>query len=148
MAESGAREPGALGAGFDEHVTKPADIDRLNSAHATHLPARGGAAAACVGALLAMLRLVFAALLGAHVAHERAGLADGAGGLAPAAHHSRRQPAQLGTVHIERNAARHHLHVLLLQAGGEARVTGGGAVVTGFDTRLKLLLLHDQLLER
>jgi hypothetical protein len=110
------------------------------------LTALGRAAAAGRGAILAMLHLVRGALVRAHVAQVSASLTDGAGGLTGARHHACGQSAQLGAVDVKGNAARHHLDVLFLQAGGRAHITRIRTIIAGFDTRLVLLLLHCSLL--
>jgi hypothetical protein len=45
-------------------------------------------------------------------------------------------PADRRAIHVERNAARHHLDVVFLQAGGRAVVAGRRAGVTGVDAGL------------
>ena len=46
--------------------------------------------------------------------------------------------ADIGAVAVELNAASHHLHVLLLQAGGGAMLAGGDAGIEGIEQGLVL----------
>jgi hypothetical protein len=98
------------------------------------------AATAGLGTFLAVLGLVLAAFLAACLAHICACLADGCRELAAAAHVSGGRTADLGTIHIEGNAACHHFDVLLLQARSGAMVAGDCAGVAGTDAGLKLLM--------
>ena len=112
-----------------------------------HPAALFGTAPAGGGAILAVLRLVLGAFVAACLAYLSANLAKRFRKLAAPRHIARSQSADLGTVHVERNAARHHLDVIFLQAGRRAHIAGVGAGITSFNTRL-ILLLHDVLLER
>ncbi|MBD8530511.1 hypothetical protein IFT83_11045 [Massilia sp. CFBP 13647] len=60
-----------------------------------------------------------------------------------ARHETGRQAAQLRTVHVQRNAAGHHLDVFFTQAGAGAMVAGGGASVAGVDTVLEISVIHN-----
>ena len=68
----------------------------------------------------AMVVLVLAAFLGTVAADLRTELAEGFGIGAVAGHQHRRDRTHVGAVTIEFDAARHHLHVVLAQAGGRA----------------------------
>jgi hypothetical protein len=50
------------------------------------------------------------------------------------------QGANVGAVAVEADAADHHFHVLLLQAGGGAVLTGGNAGIEGVEEGLVLLV--------
>jgi heterodisulfide reductase subunit A-like polyferredoxin len=83
---------------------------------------------------------MLAAFFAAGLAHIRARLANGCSELAAATHVSGSHAADLRTVHIKRNAARHHFDVLLLQASRSAMVAGDCAGIAGIDAGLKLLM--------
>lgn len=112
---------------------------RLGRGHAAAL---FGATAAGLGAFPAMLHGgVLLALLRAGLAHVGAGLTDRSGELAAAGHVARGKPADGRAIHVELDAARKHLDVLLPQAGGSAMVAGDRATVAGIDAGLELLLM-------
>jgi hypothetical protein len=73
----------------------------------------------------------------------RTHLTDHARELASARDGSARQTTNLGAIDIQRNAARHHFHILFLQTGGCTMIAGVGASMAGFDTGFKLLWDHD-----
>jgi hypothetical protein len=81
-----------------------------------------------------MLHLVFLAFVAAGVTYFGARLTKRDGEFAAARHVGSCQPADLRTVHIERNAARHRFRVLFLQAGNRAVVACIRADVARFDT--------------
>lgn len=81
-----------------------------------------------------MAHLMPNAFVAASLADIRALLADGLRIFAAAGHAASRQPAYLGTVHVQRDAGSHHFHVLLLQAGRRALVASVGTGITSFDT--------------
>jgi hypothetical protein len=77
-------------------------------------PAFLGATPAGFRALPTVLHLgVLGAFLRACLAYVGARFTDRLSELAPPRHVRRRHPADLGTVHIERDAARHALHIAL-----------------------------------
>jgi hypothetical protein len=107
-----------------------------------HPPAFLSTPAACLGAPLAVVVLVLAALLATRVADLRTQLAQLLGEVAAPGHVTSRQAADCGAVHVERDTSRHHLDVLLLQAGRGAVVTGVSAGVARLDAGLVLLVSH------
>ena len=98
-----------------------------------------------LGALLAVFVLVLGALVAARLAHVRAGAADLFCQFAAARHVAGGKAADRGAVHVEGNAARHHLDVGLLQAGRRTVVAGVGAGVARRNAGL-VLLMHGKLL--
>tara|TARA_B100001105_G_C22399454_1_gene448590 strand:+ start:804 stop:1118 length:315 start_codon:yes stop_codon:yes gene_type:complete len=95
-----------------------------------------------LGALLAVVMLVPATLVATRLADLRAQLAQLLGEVAAPGHVASRQAADCGAVHVQRDASRHHLDVLLLQAGRGAVVTGVSAGVARLDAGLVLLVSH------
>ena len=81
-----------------------------------------------------MLMRMFFAFGATGVANLGTGVAQHCGEFAAARHCAGRQPAEGGAVDIERNAARHHFHVLFLQAGTRTNVAGIGAFIARVDT--------------
>ena len=75
------------------------------------------------------------AFVGAGLADHRAQGAERRRMRAAARHQADREPAYLGTVDVERNAARHRPRIGLAQAGGGAAVAGIGAVLASVDAR-------------
>ena len=110
-----------------------------------HAAALLGTTSASFRALLAMVCLVACAFLAAFLAYIGAHLADCTGELATSRHISGSEATNLGAVHIERDAAGHHLDILLLQTGCGTVVAGYGAVVTGIDAGLELIVRHSLL---
>ena len=84
--------------------------------------------------------LVLAAFLAASLAYIGAGFAHCRSEFAAAAHEGGSRAAYLRAIHIERDATRHHFHVLFLQAGSGAMIAGNRAGVTGVYASLKLLV--------
>lgn len=93
-------------------------------------------------ALLAMFHVVLGAFVATRLADVGAQAADGLRMFAATSNRRGRQLADRGAVHVERDAARHHFHVLLLQAGCGAMVARDGARVARFDAREVLLVGH------
>lgn len=62
--------------------------------------------------------------------------------LAAPSHGGRGKLADGCAIHVQRDAARHHLHVLLLQACRRAVIARGGALIAGLDARGVLLVGH------
>jgi Cu(I)/Ag(I) efflux system periplasmic protein CusF len=89
-----------------------------------------------------MRHLVLGAFLSARIANGRANLADRSRKLAAAGHIADRQPAYFGAIDVELDTARHHGHILFLQACARAIIAGEGTIVTGVDARLELLMSH------
>src|SRR4051812_48211171 len=104
-----------------------------------HLAALIGAAPASLGALTAMVHLaVLRAFLGARLADRCTAFADIAGALTAARHICSRQAANLCAIDIQRNAARHALHIRFTEAGGSAMAAGFRTGIAGIDAGLKL----------
>ena len=110
--------------------------------HSGHLAALFCATPARLSTLLAMVRLVLGAFVAAKLANIRAELADLLGAFAAARHVRGGEPADCGAVDVERDAARHHLHVGLLKTSRGAVVAGIGAGVACVDAGLELLVCH------
>ena len=81
-----------------------------------------------------MLHLVLGALVTARLADLGAKLAERSGEFAAPGHEGGSQATDLCAVHVECDAARHHLDVVFLQAGRRTHVAGVGAGVAGIDT--------------
>jgi len=113
-----------------------------------HVAALLRAAAACRGAILAMLCLVAGTLVPAGFAEVGTQLAHLHCVLAGAAHELRGEPADRSALIVQCDTAGHHLGGRLLQAGRSAGVAGLGAFVASLNARLELILHHDLLLER
>ena len=91
-----------------------------------------------------MRHVVFGTLVAARLTDVGTKAANSLGMLASTCHHRRRKCADIGAVHIQRNAARHHLDVGLLQTRGDAVVAGGSASVAGVDAGLVFLVGHGE----
>jgi len=103
------------------------------------LAAGGFAAAAGLGAFLAMLHVcVLAALVAAGLADFGALAQQVRGVLRAASHVTGREGADVGTVAVEANAAHHHFHVVFLQAGSGAMLAGGDAGIESVEEGLVL----------
>lgn len=100
------------------------------------------AAKAGLRALLTMRVLVLCTFIATGLADIGASCADRFGELTAPGHETSGHPANGSTVDIEPDAARHHLHIVFLQAGGGAVVARIGAGVTGVDTGSVLLMSH------
>lgn len=107
-----------------------------------HLLALVCAAAAGLGALLAMRHCVRATFFGAGAAQLGAQPAKVGGMSAGARHQSSSRPADLGAINVQRDTAGHGFYVLFLETGGGADVAGVGAGVAGIDAALKIILVH------
>ena len=101
------------------------------------------AASAGLSAFTAVILVMLLALVGAGLADLRACGADCVGKLAASTHETGRIAADRRTVNVQGDASRHHLHVLFVQAGRDAVITGGSAFVAGIDTILHFLVGHD-----
>jgi hypothetical protein len=66
--------------------------------------------------------------------------------LAATSHVGRRESADLGAVHVERDASRHLADVLFLQAGGRAVIAGVCALVAGGNAGRVVVVGHGWLL--
>jgi hypothetical protein len=93
-----------------------------------------GALFARIGTLVAMFVVVLAAFLTAGIAYVSTQLANPLGKLRSTGHFAHGEGANVGTAAVEFDAAGHHLHVVLLQAGSCAVFTGFHALVTSLDT--------------
>lgn len=89
-----------------------------------------------------MRHLVLGALVTARLADVGTQGADSPGMFAATGHCRRSQRADLRAIHVQRNAPRHHLDVLLLQAGSRAMVAGNNAGVARLDARIKCFMTH------
>jgi hypothetical protein len=114
----------------------------LGSGRSGHLPALLRASLARSRALLTVLHLVLGALLPALFTDFRAGRANSSGRLARPAHYRRGQCADFGAVNVHRDAARHHLDVVFLQARGGAMIASFCTVIASFDAACKSLMRH------
>jgi hypothetical protein len=112
-----------------------------------HAAALFGTAAACFSAGAAVVGFVLGALLAAGLADVSAQGADRLYVFTATSHGRRGQLADCGAIHVERNAPRHHLDVLLLQARRGTVVAGDSALVAGLDARGMLLVGHSGLLQ-
>ena len=92
-----------------------------------------GAAVASIGALSAVFQIVLAAFLSTGMTRFSAEAANLGRELRAGAHEERRGPAKHRTISVQFNAARHHLHVVLVQAGARAIRALIGAMVTRFN---------------
>ena len=110
-----------------------------------HPPAFFGTLLACLGAPLAMIDLVLAALRAAGFANLRANAADILHKPRIPAHKGRSRPADLGAVFVQPNALGHFLHVLLAQAGVGTVLALLSTAYACFDAGLKLLMAHGDL---
>jgi len=81
---------------------------------ACHLLAFLGAAVASISAFPAMVHIVLAAFLGTGMTSFSAEAANLLRELRAGAHQQRRGPAKHGTIPIQFNTARHHLHVVVV----------------------------------
>jgi len=108
----------------------------------THVAAFQRAAPTHIGAILAVLRFVFSALISACIAYFGTCLTDRTGELTATSHIASGHATDLGTVDIERNALCHHFYVILLQACAGASIASRGAGIAGFYAGLKLITIH------
>lgn len=108
----------------------------------THIPALLGAVAAYRCTILAVLCLVFGALVRASFADIGAQPADLRCVLAGPAHQLGGQAAYCCAFIVQFNAAGQYLRIRLLQAGCGAGVARLGTLVTSLDARLELILIH------
>lgn len=92
-----------------------------------------------------MLRFVLRALIGARIAHIGTELINRPGELAATRHVACGKAANLGTIHIEGDAATHHFYIVLSQACAGAGVACKCARIAGIDGRLVLFDIHGKL---
>jgi hypothetical protein len=116
------------------------------SGQACHALALLRAAFARIGAALAVVGLMLTAFLGTGLANLGAHLAHAASKLAAPRHHGCGKAARLSAIHIQRNAMRHHLHVIFFQAGCGTFIASHGAGIAGVNTGLKAFIRHEVLL--
>ena len=93
-------------------------------------------------ALLAMVSFVLGAFITAGLANVRADSAEGLRVLTAACHRTGRKLADGGAVHVESDAARHHLDVGFLQTGRRAMMASHCTIKTGLDAGFVLLMSH------
>ena len=89
-----------------------------------------------------MVALVPAAFFATGLANLGAQLAQRLGEITAASLAGGGHATDGGAVHVERNAARHHLHVRLLETRRRAVVAGIGAPIAGVDAGRVLLVGH------
>jgi hypothetical protein len=95
-----------------------------------------------VGTLAAVLHvLVAAALITTGLADVGAEAAQLLSCLSPYAHYLCGRIAEGGTLHIQLDAAGHHLYILLLQARRGTVVTNSGTIQTGVDAAFVLVVI-------
>ena len=99
----------------------------------------------CSRAILTVLCLVLRAFVAARLADFCADAANTFREVRAACHKARRRGADRRAGAIQLDAARHHLHILLVEAFRRAMLAGDRAVVTGVDTALILFVWHIQL---
>jgi hypothetical protein len=119
---------------------------RTGPGRCSHAAAFGGASFAGLRALQAVIHRVLRALVAAGFADLCANGTDGARVFVAACHRRSREPANVRTFDIERDASGHRFDVGLLQAGCSAVLAGGGALVARVDAVSKLLMRHVDLL--
>ena len=105
-----------------------------------------GAALAGRRALLTVLHPVLGAFVTARLADLCARRAYGFCGFTGPGHCGRRYSADVGAVDVERNAPRHHLDVLFLEAGRGAVVAGFSAFVASPNAIGEFLVRHCDVL--
>jgi len=100
------------------------------------------AAPASFGTVLAVVQVgtVLFALGGADAADFGALAHDVPGVLRPAGYETGGNGADIGTVAVDADAASHHFHLLLLQAGSSALLAGGNAGIEGVEQALRLVI--------
>jgi hypothetical protein len=139
--DSGATPPLLVGCSGSGRLRR-----RSRPCSGSHAPAFIRAAAASFCAPLTVVHLILRTFFATCVADFSARIADCGGELATTRHIARGQAANLGTVHIEADAACHRLYVLLGQASAGTMVALGRAGITFIDTGLKLFMGHRDLL--
>ena len=108
----------------------------------THVAALLRATPTHIGAIPAVLRLVFSALISACIAYFGTCLTDRTGQPTAASHITRSHAADLGTVDVERDTFCHHFYVVLLQTCAGAGIASRGAGIAGLYAGLKLITIH------
>src|SRR5690554_1986750 len=98
--------------------------------------------AAKLGAFLAMIMHMASTLVGAFFANFGTEGAYLPGQLTVPCKYSCSEPTHLGTVHIQRDTARHHSNILFCQACRRAVITGRSTFVTGLDTGRVRVMSH------
>ncbi len=110
-----------------------------------HASAFIGAAPAGGGARLAVVDLVFCALVCTGVANFRASHADRAAHFTAARHVGGGQAADFRAIDVERNAVGHFFGIGFTKAGYCAIITGIRADLAGFNAGLKYRMCHGVL---
>jgi hypothetical protein len=108
-----------------------------------HFPACLRAFTTRVGTFLTVIHFVLCAFFAAGIANLGAELTNSFSELRAARHFSHRERADVGAATVEFDAARHHLYVFFVQAGGCAVFTGLHALVAGLDTVFVFFVGHD-----
>lgn len=108
----------------------------------SHFPALFSAAATCLGTCLTVVMLMLTAFLATRFTNGCAEMAELPGELTAARHKSRCGSADSCTIHIQRDTAGHHGHILFGKAGSGTVVAGGSALIAGVDAGLILFRVH------
>src|SRR4051794_4125934 len=90
---------------------------------------------------------MLAAFLRACLADRCAHAAELGREFAAPGHEGGREPADGGAIDVERDAAGHHRHVLLLQTSRRATIAGVGASIACVDASLVGWVVHEFLLQ-
>jgi hypothetical protein len=98
--------------------------------------------------MLAVIHWMLSTFVGAGRADVGAQTAELGRELTAARHEARRQAADLGTVDVRRNAARHHLDIVFAKASGGALVASERTRIAGVDTFLEIFVGHGVIPER
>lgn len=107
-----------------------------------HLFAFLGAAFAGFRAFPAMIHVMLAAFGRATAADFGAMLANVPGFFRIARHQRSREPAEVRAIPIEFDAARHHFHIVFVQAGGCAMLAYRGTLIASLDAILIFFVGH------
>ncbi|GAB2468401.1 hypothetical protein GCM10011375_30260 [Hymenobacter qilianensis] len=100
-----------------------------------HAGAAGG------GTLLAVVMIMFAALVGALLANFNALAHDVLGVSGAAGNEGGSEAADIGAVAVEANTGHHHLDIFFAQASVRAHFAGGDAAAEGVKRGLSILVL-------
>ena len=92
-----------------------------------------------------MIHIVLFAFFGTRITDFCTRSANESGKLTTTAHEFSGSAADSRAVDIKSDAARHRLHILLLQAGARAVIASNCALVTGVDARLHSLVSHGEI---
>ena len=95
-----------------------------------------------VRALLAMIGFVFSAFCGTPTANLRAMFADMRSLLGPPGNQRSHKAADVCAITVQRNAARHHFYVVLVQTGRRTVLACRGADVASLNAGFVFLMYH------